>query len=129
MRRIFLEKNNFLSWLIVLVLAVFIFYISSLTFKGVGVASALTYVYHFFIFFWLAFFLAIALVKYSRIRFLSVSIILAAVYAVSDEFHQLFVLGRNCSFEDFLVDLAGILFATLLYLITIKIRKNKEEHS
>jgi VanZ family protein len=33
----------------------------------------------------------------------------AFLYAVSDEIHQYFVLGRNCSLQDVLVDSAGII--------------------
>ncbi len=122
MKRVFLEKYSFISWFLVLAIALAIFYISSLTFKGIGVPGLLSYIYHFFIFFWLAFFLLIAMTRGKRISLVIPAIILAIFYALSDEIHQLFVPGRACSFSDFLVDSAGILFSNLLYLITIRIR-------
>ncbi len=46
------------------------------------------------------------------------------LYAISDEIHQLFVINRSCELRDILIDTIGI---TLAYLITKKIRKNKEK--
>lgn len=42
------------------------------------------------------------------------SVILTFMYAISDEYHQLFVLGRECSFLDVLVDGLGILIFVLI---------------
>ena len=39
----------------------------------------------------------------------------AILYAISDEFHQLFVENRYCSFKDVLIDSSGILCGILLY--------------
>ena len=39
----------------------------------------------------------------------------AIMYAISDEFHQLFVENRYCSFKDVLIDSSGILCGVLLY--------------
>ena len=46
------------------------------------------------------------------------------LYAISDEIHQLFIVNRSCELRDILIDTTGI---TLAYLITKKIRKNKEK--
>jgi VanZ family protein len=43
-----------------------------------------------------------------------VSIVLALAYALSDEYHQTFVLGRNGTLADVMIDGVGILGATLL---------------
>lgn len=121
----FLEKSR-LSWLITIVIAIFIFYISSLSLYQVGPeigGNTNSFVYHFFIFFWFAFFLSLSLIRGKKINLLIIVILIAAIYAGSDEFHQLFVLNRNCSFSDFLTDLAGAFFAILIYTFSIKIRK------
>lgn len=122
-KRVFLEKNRFLPLVIALLIAVFIFYISSLTFgPGNKTTNLISIFYHFLVFFWLSFFLVIALVR-SRHIFLAIpAILLSLVYAVSDELHQLFVPGRACSVSDFLIDSAGIFLSTFLYLFTIRIR-------
>ena len=126
MRRIFLEKYISITWIIVLLIASTIFYLSSISAQGGKGTSILAILYHFLIFFWFAFFLAIAFTQGTRIKLLIPSILFASLFAISDEFHQLFVPFRACSFEDFLVDLAGILLASFLYLVTLLIRTKKE---
>ena len=126
-KEVFLEKHVSISWLFVIIIAIFIFYISSLTFKGVaGVPSILTYVYHFFIFFWLSFFLAIAITRARNIPLAIPALFISLFYALSDEVHQLFVPGRYCSLGDFFIDSSGIILACVLYLVTIKIRSNSK---
>ncbi|MCX5668566.1 MAG: VanZ family protein [Candidatus Omnitrophica bacterium] len=43
----------------------------------------------------------------------------ALLYAISDEFHQYFVLGRSCSFRDVLIDSIGI----ISFYIFMRIKK------
>jgi hypothetical protein len=121
-----INKKNIirLSWIIVIIIAISIFYISSLTFKA-GNAVATNYnsiVYHFFAFFWLAFFLNIALGKGQKNRrtFIFIAIIITIVYGTLDEFHQLYVPGRCCDFNDFLVDSAGALTSSFIYVLSLK---------
>jgi len=123
-KEVFLEKHVLVSWIFVILIAIFIFCISSLTFKRVGVPSNLTYVYHFLVFFWLSFFLAIAITRARNISLAIPAVFISLFYALSDEIHQLFVPGRYCSLGDFFVDSSGIILACCLYLITIKIRSN-----
>jgi len=44
---------------------------------------------------------------------------LSLLYAISDEFHQYFVVGRSCSVRDVLIDSIGI----ISFYIFIKIKK------
>ncbi len=122
-KEVFLEKYVILSWLIALSLAITIFYVSSLTFGLGGAGGILSYLYHFFIFFWLSFFLSIAFTRARKISLIIPAIFISLFYAVSDEFHQLFIPGRAGSFGDFLIDSLGIFLAAFLYLWTVKIRK------
>ncbi|MBU4086807.1 MAG: VanZ family protein [Nanoarchaeota archaeon] len=124
-RKIILEKYPLISWILASILALLIFIMSSLSLKGGTGTRFLPIFYHFIVFFWLSFFLAISFTKGKRVILIIPSLFISLFYALSDEFHQLFVPYRACSFEDFLIDSAGILFASLIYLITIKIRKNK----
>jgi len=122
-----LEKNPKLSLLIAILIAVIIFFMSSLTFPPSPPSfGSRPILYHFIIFFLFAFFLLIAITKGDKNNFIYIGILIAIVYALSDEFHQLFVPGRACAFSDFLVDSAGILFASFLYILSIKLRKIKE---
>ncbi len=43
----------------------------------------------------------------------------SAIYALSDEFHQLFTQGRFCSLGDILIDSCGALCGILLYYLLI----------
>ena len=53
-----------------------------------------------------------------------ISIIICILYAISDEIHQLFVIGRSCKFIDILIDscgsITGIYFLYLIYKIFLK---------
>ena len=51
------------------------------------------------------------------------SIIIAFFYALSDEYHQNFIFGRQCSFKDVGIDGIGILIVSLICYIKIKSRK------
>ncbi len=124
------EKHNKISWVITIFIAIIIFYISSLTFPpGAPSFGWETIAYHFYAFLFLEAFLLISINqgKIENKKFIFVAIIIALVYGVSDEIHQLFVPGRACSFSDFLIDSAGILFATLIYSLKF-LNVNKREN-
>lgn len=46
------------------------------------------------------------------------------IYAALDELHQFFVLTRDCSFKDFVVDVAAVLFVVLVAVL-VKRKKIK----
>jgi len=120
-----LEKNSAVSWFLVIIMAVVIFSVSSLSFPGQpsGGFEFKSTAYHFVVFFLLAFFLLPAIVKGKKKKMILFAIIVAVLYGISDEFHQLFVPGRSSTFDDVLVNTAGILFASLIYIFSLKIRK------
>jgi hypothetical protein len=116
----FLEKCNFISWIVTIVIAIIIFYLSSLSFQQgtiVSTGGVNSYLYHFFAFFLFAFFLMISLIRgrYNNLIFLA--IVTGVLYGISDEFHQLFVPNRTCTLADMLTDSLGVLSASLIYLI------------
>ena len=45
---------------------------------------------------------------------LPLAMILAALYAATDEYHQSFISGRDGNWHDWLVDVAGILISFLI---------------
>ena len=117
------EKYNKLSWFFVIIIALTIFYISSLTFPpGKGGFGWKTIAYHFLAFFFLAFFFLPALVKGKSRKLVFLSIVLAVLYGISDEIHQFFVPGRYCTFSDVMVNSCGILFSGLIYTISLRLR-------
>lgn len=121
-----LEKNSKLSWTITTLIAILIFYISSLTFEtgGGGGSNLKAVLYHIIIFFIFSFFLSISIVKGIHKGFILLVIFISIVYGISDEIHQLFVPGRYFSIQDILFDSTGILFASIIYLISLEYRNN-----
>ncbi len=117
------EKHNKLSWLITIFGAVMIFYLSSISYFTVikDGTNTLSMIYHISAFFCLAFFLFVAVRKINYIFVLA--IIIAIFYGLLDEVHQLFVVGRFCTFVDFLLDTIGILFASMIYFISVEYRQ------
>ncbi|MFW6283145.1 MAG: VanZ family protein [Minisyncoccales bacterium] len=47
---------------------------------------------------------------------LLIIISISLIYAALDEIHQYFVPGRFATFNDFLIDSAGILISSLFYI-------------
>ncbi len=117
------EKHNKICWLLVIVIAVAIFYISTLTFGPTHTGSSIkSFLYHFFSFFFLAFFLLPALVRGKSKFLILITIILAILYGISDEVHQIFVPFRYFSFLDILTNSLGILVASFIYTLALKRR-------
>jgi len=120
------ERHNKLSWTITIIIAVMIFYISSIEFEsGVpgGGINIYAILYHIIAFFFLALFLSISMVKGKSTGLFFLVIILTITYGISDELHQFFVPGRNTSVSDVLLDSVGIVFAIISYFIYIEYRK------
>ncbi len=119
------EKHNKFSAVITLFGAIAIFYISSLPFSGgVGGPSFIPTLYHFCAFFCLAFFLLISSVRgKEEYRIFLLAIFISIIYTITDEVHQLFVIGRYFAFSDIFVDTLGVLLASMIYLVAIKYRK------
>jgi len=123
-----LEKYSAVSWIFVIIIVIMIFYISSLTFGGSGGGFGWkTTAYHFLAFFSLAFFLLPALVKGKTKGFIWLGIIVAVLYGISDEVHQLFVPTRHFAFSDIMVNSCGILFSSLIYTLSLKYRKKDKK--
>ena len=119
------NKRTFYSIITILIaLEIFLFsHISSPIGKEIGINFAT--IYHFGIFFMFTFFLSLSLLKKGKIRNKEILIILliSLIYAVSDEFHQLFVQGRFATIWDVLVDFAGSLCSIIFIKILKKFNK------
>jgi len=120
-----LEKHNKLSCIITIIIAIAIFYISSLTAEetfgnGVGINAV---IYHITIFFLMAFFLFVSVIQGKNKKLILPAIFLVVIYAMLDEFHQYFVPGRVSAFSDVILDSIGIAFAFILYFICLEYRK------
>ena len=124
----FLEKHNKISITITILLALFIFYMSSLPGEkisagiGIPILSWETIVYHFVIFSALCFSVNISIVRgrSNRKLFIPLAIVVTIIYGASDELHQLFVPGRFCGIVDVLTDSFGALSAGIIYYLRLK---------
>lgn len=84
---------------------------------------------HFTIYFILGLSL-ISLIKEYRIinvKSIIIALIIAILYAISDEIHQLFIPGREGKILDVFIDGTGSTIGIYLYYIFYKIRRNKNE--
>ena len=119
------EKNYEVSWGITIIIALAIFYISTLSFgagggTGIGLKSI---TYHFLAFFFFALFLLISIIRGRFVALGFFVLLIAFLYGVSDEIHQIFVPNRFFDFADIFYNTLGIMFAFLIYLISIEYRR------
>ena len=113
------ERYSWIALVISLAIAVFIFYISSLTFgSGGGNGSNLkAMTYHVFIYLLFSFFLCVALVKGKYPKLVFFALLISVIYGISDEIHQFFVPGRYLSGFDIFLDSLGTLAGALIYVV------------
>ncbi|OGX15752.1 MAG: hypothetical protein A2166_03235 [Omnitrophica WOR_2 bacterium RBG_13_41_10] len=107
-------------WLPVVLYAILIFYISSISgeripqlFQGDDILAHITE-YFIFALLLIRAFKAYLIKQVYLVRLLWV-LTVGVLYAVSDEWHQSFVPGRTASFFDLGTDSIGILFANIFY--------------
>ena len=120
------EKNYKISLAITFLIAIAMFYISSLTFGGAGEkggTNLIAILYHILAYFFLALFLGFALIKGKHKSLFIIVILFSIFYGITDEIHQYFVPGRDASFKDVGLNAIGILFSSLFYLVSIEYRE------
>ena len=85
---------------------------------------------HFFVYFVLGMLIYTLLKEYMPKYKFRLSIVLVVLYAITDEFHQMFIPGRSASYIDVLIDTAGGLTGAsvmaIRYKIKHRIRSKKE---
>lgn len=118
-------KNLLNYWLPVIIWAGIIFWLSSIPdlktdLREDFILRKIAHILEFAILTFLLF-RAIYVDNYKLGRAVIYSAIIALFYAFSDEFHQFFVQGRQCSFKDVAIDGVGILIVA--FLCYIKNRK------
>lgn len=115
------KLTTVLNWLLVIIWMGVIFYFSSLPDLKSELPNFWDLVFrklaHFSEYFVLTYFLIKALLghRIKKKTVLLVALLLAFSYAISDEYHQTFTLGRSGRFEDVLIDSVGILLMTIMY--------------
>ncbi len=99
---------------------------TSLPAKSLPKTSINDKVEHFLAFLGLGFLLSFTLYVQDKYKLLKINysisaVLIALVYAVVDEIHQLFIPGRQCDVQDMSADLIGAIAGILLIKIIIKI--------
>ena len=124
-----LEKNKWLPIVLTILIAIEIFYFSTLQGgPGTGVGNPwIARIYHFVVFFLFAFFLFASIKRNKKIKVshVIITLVTSILYAISDEIHQIFTPLRVASIVDILTDTLGICFAIIICLIINK--KTKQQ--
>jgi len=124
----FLEKHRVFSFILTILIAIEIFYFSTLSgTSGPGGISITPIIYHFVVFFLFCSFLLLAIKGTEKLKFkhIIIALIISIIYAISDEFHQSFTPGRDASIKDIMIDTAGIFLSIII--LSIKKRKSKKK--
>lgn len=142
------KKNNLtaiiISWALVIICMAIIFWLSSKTADESATQSSVIVKWiinhfgknsvtdfivrklaHFSEYVGLCFLVSNAIYQLSK-RFIPLySCALTSFYAISDEFHQIFVDGRSCEIRDWAIDTVGALAFYIIYIIIKKVDKKK----
>lgn len=114
---LWIEKRRFVSFFMLVLIGIEIFYVSSIPGSTSGTKFALIpIIYHFSVFFLFSFFIFFFVKGKNKIMpgYAIFALFFSLIYAISDEFHQYFVPLRSPSLDDVLVDLIGISFSVLI---------------
>lgn len=114
-------KKIFIYYLPPFIWAIIIFILSSIAGHDYP-APFFNYSYlaHFVEFFILSFLILRAFCPSPKNIYLS--LIIAALYALSDEVHQIFVAERSISLMDWLIDFLGVVAGLKVYLVNSKLQ-------
>lgn len=126
-----LENRNLFKWLTIL-WATFIFAVSStphLSAPNISWHFRLDYLFHFSVYFLLGVFLVLWLQLHKVIiklkKFIFVPL-LAYLFAITDELHQIWIPGRTFAWQDMLCNILGISFAFILLPIGLSLLKKSK---
>ena len=123
-----MSHMRYVRWAITLAYAGFIFYLSSRQWSGTSLFPFSDKVLHLVLYFGLGG-LTLWALRMTKLKGKGsigyIAFIFVALYGLSDEFHQLFVPGREFSLFDLLADAAGAALgiATAAWLATVKVKQ------
>lgn len=116
------SKHRFLYWFLLIAYCGLIFYLSSRPALHVShdkIIHTLEYAF-------LGFLISAALRHYFHLRALGLALAvvgLATLFGISDEIHQYFVPGRECSVWDALADFFGSMMGVLFYVAVHRLQR------
>ena len=113
-----LEKSKVISLILTILITIEIFYFSSLEgIPGAGGSVWFARIYHFSVFFLFSFFLFVLIKGNKKIKpkYILAVLFISIIHAFLDEFHQIFVPGRDANITDILTDTIGVFLAVIIY--------------
>lgn len=114
-----LEKNRYAAIILTILIAIEIFYFSSIPGgrPGIGGGITISIIYHFLVFFLFNFFLLLSIIgnKKIKISYMVIALIVSIIYAVLDEIHQIFIPFRESTIQDVLTNTTGIFVSMIIY--------------
>ena len=121
MRRFFLVTLPLLAYL------AFIYFLSSLEVRSTGIpVRNIDKVIHYFLYLPMVILFARhfrgSSIEFIRNRFLLSAVVISLIFAITDEWHQYYVLTRNSDVFDWVADAAGILTGALIYWFFLRMR-------
>ena len=125
---LFFMNKKIQNWFLFFLWAGLIFFLSHQPDLSSGLPKIWDFVLaksaHFLEYVLLTFLLIQALKEHqlTKKKILILAVILAMGYAFSDEYHQSFILGRNASLRDVLIDSSGVLLIACLALFSKRCR-------
>jgi VanZ family protein len=127
-----LRKHRLTAIIFALLIAIEIFYFSSIPgskTESAGISPSI--IYHFIVFFLLTVFLLYSFSKKEQVQPKNILLptFIALLYAASDEIHQLFVPLRTAGLFDVFIDTIGISLATLLFLFVERNKKRSDNET
>lgn len=123
-------SKTYLRWAAVVAYCGLIFYLSSLSPDDVPLAPDfwnLDKFLHALEYGLLSFLLAWAFYPEEKRKGALLAIVVASLYAISDEFHQSFVPGREASVGDWLADTSGAALAQIGLMVRVRLYPGKED--
>ena len=121
-----ISKQRIFYIIITIILAIVIFLVSNISsfpiLQKAGIDISVFY--HFGVFFMFTFFLTLSLInKKLDNKTILIILLISLAYAISDEFHQLFVVGRVADIKDALTDFAGSISSVSVIKILERLKK------
>jgi len=122
------DKKKVFYFIMTLIIAILIYYASTIESPSQPETSNFSIIYHFAIFFMFAFFLLLS-IKKEKLDFNAafITFLISGVYSFLDEIHQLFVPNRFASLKDVLIDVIGIICGIILIKLIENFNKKKSQ--
>jgi len=112
-------KSKIKCWIPAILYMAFLFYLSSrpapeeLKWIPIIAKLKLVHIIEYGILYFLVWYAAMKTTSYNKLEVFSLALMFVILYGLTDEFHQIFVVGRTARFEDVVADGVGGILVSL----------------